>query len=121
MIVRHCILARVGGARCNSPQHQNTSRKGKIMSEHIDAAVQRLIEAHSGGPAITKQFIAVHPLSIGEALQVRERVQAALGPIGGWKIAPGSTIENPSFSAISSADIYSSPARVAYSRFRCPG
>lgn len=88
------------------------------MSTNIDAVVARLIEARKGGAAVPVDFVAAHPLSDSEARTVREKVQAALGPVAAWKVAPGSTVENPLFAPVFVKDIYPTPARFPRGTFR---
>ena len=88
------------------------------MSEHIDAAVARILEARQGGAAIPPDFIAAHPLSISDGLDVHERVQAALGPIGGWKVTVASTPEKPTYSPVFAKNVYGSTASFARGAFR---
>ena len=88
------------------------------MSTHIEAAVSRLLETRNGGAAIPTEFTVAHPLTIQDGLEVQARVQAAMGPIAAWKIAPSSTVESPNFSVILAQDTLSSPARFTRNRFR---
>lgn len=88
------------------------------MSEHINAAVARMLEARKGGEAIPADFIAAHPLSMSDALEVQQRVQAAFGPVGGWKVAPSSTKDKPNFAPVFAKDVHGGSARFARSAFR---
>ena len=88
------------------------------MSTHIEAAVARLLGARKGGAAVPPDFVAAHPLSSSDARTVREKVQAAFGPVAAWKVAPGSTLENPLYAPVFVKDIHATPVRFPRGTFR---
>ena len=88
------------------------------MSVHIDAAVARMLEVRKGGEAIAADFIAAHPLSMSDGLEVHARVLAALGPVGGWKVTVASTPEKPTYSPVLAKDVHGSSASFAPGSFR---
>src|SRR3990167_5964015 len=80
-LLHRCRLKPTAEPAAKPIQERETS-----VSEHINAAVARMLEARTGGEAIPADFIAAHPLSMSDALEVQQRVQAAFGPVGGWKV-----------------------------------
>lgn len=91
------------------------------MTDAIDVAAARLLEARAGGAPVGAAFMAAHPLSIADGLAVQTRVQAAIGPVGAWKASPASTPEHPKFAPVFARDVHGTTARFAPGRFREPG
>lgn len=91
------------------------------MSAHIEAAVTRMLEARKGGAAIPADFIAAHPLSISDGLEVHARVQAAFGPVGGWKVTIASTREKPTYAPVFSKYVHGPSATFPRGSFRTIG
>lgn len=88
---------------------------------NIDAATKQLLAMRSNGGSVTTDFVDAHPLTAAEGLQVQDTVAKAVGPIGGWKVAPSSTPEAPSFGAVFAADIYGASESFEAGRFRAMG
>jgi 2-keto-4-pentenoate hydratase len=98
--------------------------KGKSvrdLSPHVYAAIERLLEARRGGPAIPPSFVEAHPLTFADAMVVQERVQIAYDAVAAWKVAPASTPEQPNLAPIFKRNVYGASARIPRGRFRKTG
>ncbi len=91
------------------------------MPSNVDTAVAALLEVRKGKPRLSVDFCKAHPLTFAEALQVQEKVTATLGTVGGWKVAPGSTKENPSFAPVIAKDVLGASESFAKGRFQVIG
>ena len=88
------------------------------MSNNVELAVASLLDVHKGKPRLTVDFCKAHPLTFAEALQVQEKVTAALGAVGGWKVAPGSTKEEPSLAPVLAKNVFGASESFAAGRFK---
>lgn len=88
------------------------------MHLHVNAVIDRLLQAREGGTAVPADFVSAHPLSVGEGLAVQAGIAAAMGAVAGWKVSSSSTIEKPSFAPIFERNAYGGAARFARKAFR---
>jgi len=89
---------------------------------NIEQAAALLLAAHRGSqPIATAPGGALRGLDLGQAYAVQDRVVAALGGTGGWKVgAPGPEAE-PVAAPIPAPWIAASPLEVPAARFLQPG
>jgi 2-keto-4-pentenoate hydratase len=96
-------------------------KSGETSMSNIDVATKELLAVRSSGGLVSTDFVAAHPLSAAEGLQVQDNISKVAGPVGGWKVAPGSTPEAPNFGAVFARDIYGASETFETGRFRSMG
>lgn len=88
------------------------------MANNVDIAVAALLDVRKGKPRLSIDFCKAHPLTFAEALQVQEKVTAALGAVGGWKVAPNSTKDVPSLAPVLAKNVFGENEAFAKGRFQ---
>lgn len=87
------------------------------MSDPVERAAELLIESHRSGRPIAKRPKDAGPGTRDEAFAIQDRVLAALGHAGGWKVGASAPGAEPIAAPLPASLIGPAPAALPSSRF----